>query len=200
MTAISLRPVLIAVAGLTLAAAALAATRPNTTDRPTMSTTELNDVIADLQDGFPDPADTVDLTPEVWQEKLTDQEFYVLRKHGTDRALSGDLSKNDGVYVCAGCHNLLFDSATQFDSGTGWPSFYQPVSDEHVGTTRDASLGMVRTEVHCARCGGHQGHVFPDGPKPTGLRYCINFVSIKFIPRDQLPDAAADQLAELRAD
>jgi len=200
MTAISLRPVLIAVAGLTLAAAALAATRPNTTDRPTMSTTELNDVIADLQDGFPDPADTVDLTPEVWQEKLTDQEFYVLRKHGTDRAFSGDLTKSDGVYVCAGCHNLLFDSATKFDSGTGWPSFYQPVADDHVGTERDASLGMVRTEVHCARCGGHQGHVFPDGPKPTGLRYCINFVSIKFIPRDQLPDAAADQLAELRAD
>jgi peptide-methionine (R)-S-oxide reductase len=193
----TLRPVLIAVVGLGLAALALAATRPATTDRPTMTQAELTDTLADLQDGFPDPADPLELSDEQWRQRLTDQAFHVLRKHGTDRAFSGDLTQHDGVYVCAGCHNLLFDSATKFDSGTGWPSFYQPVAEHHVGTTRDTSLGMTRTEVHCARCGGHQGHVFPDGPRPTGLRYCINFVSIKFIPRDRLPDAAAEQLAAL---
>ncbi|MEM9250889.1 MAG: peptide-methionine (R)-S-oxide reductase MsrB [Planctomycetota bacterium] len=149
-----------------------------------------------MEDGFPDPHDKVELSEAEWKERLNPQEYYVLREHGTDRAFSGDLSKNDGVYVCAGCNSLLFDSNTKFDSGTGWPSFYAPVSEDHIGTSRDTKFGMVRTEVHCARCGGHLGHVFPDGPRPTGLRYCINFACLKFIPRDQLPDAAASQLAE----
>ncbi|MEO0965250.1 MAG: peptide-methionine (R)-S-oxide reductase MsrB [Planctomycetota bacterium] len=168
----------------------------STTERPLVSQAELAEVLAVIEDGFPHPHDKVEISKNEWKDRLDPQEFYVLREHGTDRAFSGDLSKNDGVYVCAGCHNVLFDSETKFDSGTGWPSFHSPVADHHVGTTRDTKFGMVRTEVHCARCGGHQGHVFPDGPHPTGLRYCINFVSIKFIPREHLPEAAAAQLAK----
>ena len=120
-------------------------------------------------------------TEEEWRKLLTPEQYYVLRKHGTERAHTSPLDKTytEGVYVCAGCGQELFSSQTKFNSGTGWPSFYAPV-DGKVGTSSDRSFFMVRTEVHCSRCGGHLGHVFNDGPKPTGLRYCINGVSLDF--------------------
>lgn len=122
-------------------------------------------------------------TEQEWQETLTPEQFRVLRKHGTERAGTSALDKNyaQGTYVCAGCGQPLFSSDTKFNSGTGWPSFYAPLEDA-VGTSVDRSLFMTRTEVHCDRCGGHLGHVFNDGPQPTGQRYCMNGVSLKFIP------------------
>lgn len=124
-------------------------------------------------------------TAEQWKSELTDQEYYVLREAGTERAFTGDLwdSKADGVYTCRGCALPLFDSETKFKSGTGWPSYYQPLNDTCIDEDTDHLLGYARTEVHCSRCGGHMGHVFNDGPKPTGLRYCINSVSLDFVDR-----------------
>lgn len=124
-------------------------------------------------------------TDDEWAKELSSQAYYVLREEGTEPAYSGDLwdNKNQGVYVCAACGLPLFSAGTKFESGTGWPSFYQPVDKTHVGSASDLSLGMHRTEVHCNRCGGHLGHVFEDGPKPTGLRYCINSVSLDFEER-----------------
>jgi len=134
------------------------------------------------------PNDKVELTEAQWREKLTAEEFRVLREHGTEPAFRNEYHdfKGKGYYVCAGCGNLLFSSETKYNSGTGWPSFYQPVSEDAVDTTTDTSHGMVRTEVHCNRCGGHLGHVFRDGPRPTGLRYCINSTSLNFIPAEQV--------------
>lgn len=125
-------------------------------------------------------------TEEEWRKELTPQEFHVLRKHGTERAHTSPLDKiySAGVYKCAGCGQELFVSQTKFNSGTGWPSFYQPI-DGKIGTTTDRSFFMVRTEVHCNRCGGHLGHVFNDGPQPTGLRYCINGVALDFVPEEE---------------
>ena len=122
------------------------------------------------------------LSDSEWKSRLSDQEYYVLRKKGTERAFTGDLleNKEKGVYICAACKLPLFESNTKFKSGTGWPSFYAPINDENVASEEDIAYGMVRTEVLCSRCGGHLGHVFPDGPKPTGLRYCINSVSLDF--------------------
>lgn len=123
-------------------------------------------------------------TPEDWRKILTPEQFQVLREHGTERAGTSPLDKNyaAGTYECAGCSLALFSSETKFNSGTGWPSFYQPLNNA-VGNTVDKSYFMTRTEVHCRRCGGHLGHVFEDGPPPTGLRYCMNGVALKFIPK-----------------
>ena len=122
-------------------------------------------------------------TPEEWRKLLTPAQYAVLRERDTERAFTSPLNeeKRQGVFACAGCDLSLFASETKFDSGTGWPSFYAPI-DGAVNTDRDYSFGLVRDEVHCRRCGGHLGHVFDDGPKPTGLRYCINGLALKFIP------------------
>jgi peptide-methionine (R)-S-oxide reductase len=119
-----------------------------------------------------------------WKRTLSPQQYEVLRRRGTERPFAGKYhnSKEKGVYRCAGCGSPLFDSETKFDSGTGWPSYYRPIAEGAVDTDEDRSHGMVRTEVLCARCGGHLGHVFPDGPKPTGLRYCINSAALDFEP------------------
>ena len=118
-----------------------------------------------------------------WKRRLTEQQFYILRKHGTERPGSSQLNneKRKGTFACAGCDQPLFSSETKFESGTGWPSFYAPLP-KAIGTKTDRSLFMSRTEVHCDRCLGHLGHVFEDGPKPTGLRYCMNGVALKFEP------------------
>ncbi len=120
-----------------------------------------------------------------WRAELDDLEYKVLRKHGTERAFTNDhFPKDPGKYLCKGCGAPLFNQAHKFDSGTGWPSFYQPMNEDMVGESDDRSLFMRRTEVHCNRCDGHLGHVFPDGPQPTGLRYCINGVALEFEPTD----------------
>ena len=133
-----------------------------------------------MSDSTSDGQEKVVLTDEEWREKLTEEEYSVLRKQATERAFTGEYwnTKAKGTYVCAGCGNELFDSETKFDSRTGWPSFYQPVEEAAVGTETDRSFFSVRTEVHCARCNGHLGHLFDDGPAPTGLRYCLNSVSL----------------------
>lgn len=121
---------------------------------------------------------------EEWRQVLTDEQYRILRKKGTERAFTGPHAnaKETGTYACAGCGTDLFPSETKFDSGTGWPSFYAPVADTNVETEEDRSLFMRRTEVVCRRCGGHLGHVFPDGPQPTGQRYCINGAALDFKP------------------
>ncbi|WP_315831477.1 peptide-methionine (R)-S-oxide reductase MsrB [Bradyrhizobium prioriisuperbiae] len=124
-------------------------------------------------------------TPEEWRRQLSSAQYGILREHGTERPYTSPLNKEHrkGTFACAGCDLPLFASETKFDSGTGWPSFYQPLADA-VGTTEDRTFMMLRTEVHCRRCGGHLGHVFDDGPKPTGLRYCMNGLSLTFKPTD----------------
>ena len=145
----------------------------------------------------------IEKSDEEWRKLLTPAQYDVLRKHGTERPFTSplDKEKRKGTFACAGCDLPLFSSDTKFDSRTGWPSFWKPL-DNAVGTSTDRSLLMTRTEVHCRRCGGHLGHVFEDGPKPTGLRYCMNGVAMKFAPnargragvaRQILPDPAVSR-------
>jgi peptide-methionine (R)-S-oxide reductase len=130
--------------------------------------------------------DKIQLTDAEWRERLTPEQYRILRKADTERAFTGkyDANKATGVYLCAGCGAPLFTSATKYNSGSGWPSYTAPLAEDAVEEHRDFAHGMIRTEVRCARCEGHLGHVFPDGPGPDGLRYCINSASLEFKPED----------------
>lgn len=131
----------------------------------------------------PGAVEPIELSPDEWRQRLTEKQYRILREEGTEYAGSSPLNaeKRDGTYHCAGCGLLLFHSEWKYDSGTGWPSFYEVVKG-HIGTKVDRKLWMERTEYHCARCGGHQGHIFDDGPPPTGLRYCNNGLALEFRP------------------
>lgn len=133
------------------------------------------------------PDEGADLSEEEWAKKLPPERHRVLRLRGTERAFTGRLlhNKEKGVYVCAGCGAELFTSETKYDSGSGWPSFFSPISEDRIEEKVDRSGGMVRTEIVCARCGGHLGHVFDDGPRPTGRRYCVNSLSLDFNRRTE---------------
>lgn len=143
----------------------------------------------------PVEAERLRLTDEQWKQRLTPEQFAILRSKGTERPFCGNLLDNklEGVYACAGCSLPLFESGSKFDSGTGWPSFFQPVAKENVHEEVDRSHGMVRTEITCARCDGHLGHVFDDGPRPTGLRYCLNSESLKFVKKEDVAKVLAEK-------
>lgn len=143
------------------------------------------------KDQIPAPGSKLELSEEEWKQRLTEEQYYILRKAGTERPFSGEYvnMKEQGTYHCAGCGAPLFASSTKFESGTGWPSFWEAAEPQRVGQREDQSLGMTRIEVYCERCGGHLGHVFDDGPEPTGKRFCINSDALLFSPSS--PEDAA---------
>ena len=145
-----------------------------------------SDVLNLAKNGNPAPARKIVKNEAEWRQQLTDEQYRVTREAGTEQPFTGPYveEKGEGMYRCVGCGTELFSSDTKFDSGTGWPSFYEPVEADAVEVVEDTSYGMRRVEVNCARCGGHLGHVFPDGPKPTGLRYCMNSCSLD-LQRDE---------------
>ncbi len=138
-----------------------------------------NKIVVNSKDSL-DMSDQINLSEEEWKNKLSPEQFHVCREKGTERAFTGKYydTKDEGVYKCAACGHPLFSSETKYDSGSGWPSFYDPIDSGNVTKHLDKSYGMIRTEVTCSKCGSHLGHVFEDGPKPTGLRYCINSASL----------------------
>lgn len=136
---------------------------------------------------LPEAVETIQKSETEWKSELNEMEYYVIRDKGTERAFTGDLwdNKAEGIYTCRACQLPLFTSTTKYKSGTGWPSYYQPIRREYIKEDTDYHLGYPRTEVMCARCEGHLGHVFSDGPEPTGLRYCINSVSLDFVETEE---------------